>query len=183
MTCPCEAVFNRWCVKLMMKNARALNMPFSFFPFFSFSTEWPCLIDWSPESTTDRHIQSSTQTDDGDGREEKKRRSVWKKKRTGKYHGESNQGADCSLSLYLYTMWSNDHEVLVFVLLDCMNSCLIDINGSYHHALQNKKKRITKSSSLWTGNVSVWSMVSFVSQRKKFEFDLFRQIISAISRW
>ncbi len=36
LTCVCEAVFNRWCVKLMMRNVHALNMPFSFFPFFLF---------------------------------------------------------------------------------------------------------------------------------------------------
>ena len=67
-----------------------------------------------------------------------------------------------SRSLYLYTMCSDDHEVLVFVLLDCMNSCLIDINDSYHHALENKEK-ITESSSLRTGNVSIQSTESFVS--------------------
>ena len=67
---------------------------------FFFSTEWPCLIDWSPESTTDRHIQSSTQTDDGDGREEKMKN--WMKRRErGNIMGESNQGADCSVSLSL----------------------------------------------------------------------------------
>lgn len=145
--------------------------------FFSlslfFSTEWPCLIDWSPESTTDRHIQSSTQTDDGDGREEKNKRT-----------GEISWGNlikkqiallfSLSRSLYLYTMYSDDHEVLVFVLLDCMNSCLIDINGSYHHALENKK-RITESSSLLTGNVSIRSTKSFVSQRKTFEIESIRR--------
>lgn len=91
----CKVVFDRWCVKLMMRNARAQNMPFLFFsfffslsfflPFFPFFAlvafrEWPCLIDWSPESTIDRHIQSSTQTDDG--RQEKKRK---RRRRKEKY--------------------------------------------------------------------------------------------------
>ncbi len=110
LTCVCKAVFDRWCVKLMMRNARARNMPFSFFPFFFFlCIEWPCLIDWSPESTIDRHTQSSTQTDDRDGRKKKTKKCMKEKKERGKYHGESNHWADCSLSFYLYILYSIDH--------------------------------------------------------------------------
>jgi hypothetical protein len=51
------------------------------FLFFC-SIEWPCLIDWSRKSTTDRHTQSSTQTDDGDGREIK-HEGVYERKENG----------------------------------------------------------------------------------------------------